>query len=78
MLLVLYELALLFLLLQQSVQEEDMVEATMEEDVQEGTMVLEESIQLQQALLEPSKKLPSFAFLGVGDDEPEDDEEVDA
>jgi hypothetical protein len=36
------------------------------------------SIRLQQALLEPSKKLPSFAFLGVGDDEPEDDEEVDA
>jgi hypothetical protein len=34
------------------------------------------SVRLQQCLLAPSKKLPSFAFQGV-EPPPEEDEEVD-
>ena len=33
------------------------------------------SIRLQQVLLEPSKKLPSFAFQGVADAEADEEEE---
>ena len=33
------------------------------------------TVRLQQCLLEPSKKLPAFAFQGV--DEPEEEEEVE-
>lgn len=35
------------------------------------------TVRLQQCLLEPSKKLPAFAFQGVGEPEEEDEEEVE-
>ncbi len=35
------------------------------------------SVRLQQALLEPSKKLPSFAFQGVSPEENSDEDEID-
>lgn len=35
------------------------------------------SMRLQQCLLEPSKKLPAFAFQGVADEDIDDDDEID-